>query len=152
MLRAMDASASALTAERLRLELIAQNLANAYTTRTPGGGPYRRQVPVFAPRAAFPDVLRAAWWRGLGVGAVGTSWPVPQGVQVVGVAQDPSPLRRVYDPTHPDADAEGFVTLPNVDPVREMVELVVATRAYEANVAAFNAAKYMALRALELGR
>lgn len=151
MLRAMAASASALTAERLRLELIAQNLANAFTTRTADGGPYRRQVPVFAPRLTFGDALRAAWWRRLG-------WPaapgaaVPAGVQVVGVLADGSPFRRVYDPGHPDADAEGYVTLPNVDPVREMVELVVATRAYEANVAAFNAAKYMALRALEMGR
>lgn len=157
MLRAMAASASALTAERLRMELIAQNLANVYTTRTAAGGPYRRQVPVFAPRAPFADLLRLAW-RGSGAAARGPAggWgagaAVPAGVQVVAVAQDASPFRRVYHPGHPDADADGYVLLPNVDPVREMVDLLAATRAYEANVAAFNAAKYMALRALEMGR
>lgn len=151
MLGAMSASASALTAERLRMELIAQNLANVYTTRTPEGGPYRRQVPVFAPRGSFPDWLRASLARRLPPG-VGPWSAGPAGVQVVAVTRDASPLPRVYDPGHPDADADGFVTLPNVDPVAEMVNLIAATRAYEANVAAFNAAKQMALRALELGR
>lgn len=152
MFRALEASASALTAERLRMELIAQNLANAHSTRTADGGPYRRQVAIFAPRAAFGDLLRAALARQLPVAVAGRAALAPAGVQVVGVVEDPSPLRRIYDPGHPDADAEGYVTLPNVDPVEEMVNLVAATRAYEANVAAFNAAKEMALRALELGR
>jgi len=149
---AMAASASALTAERLRMELIAQNLANLQTTRTPAGGPYRRQLPVFAPRVDFAAALRAALGRGAPWPAALGRQAIPAGVQVLAVVEDPSPPRRVYAPGHPDADAEGYVLLPNVDPVEEMVNLLEATRAYEANVAAFNAAKFMALRALEIGR
>jgi len=125
---AIDISASALTAERLRLDVIAENLANAGTTRTAEGGPYRRKVVLFAPR-----------------GGVG-------GVRVVGIARDPSPFRLRYDPGHPDADAAGYVRLPNVDVVKEMVDLITATRAYEANVTAIGAAKAMFQRALDIGR
>jgi len=142
----MDVSASGLTAERLRLELIANNIANAETTRTAEGGPYRRQVPVFQPRsrgafAAFLDAYRSGSAHGPG-----------DGVRVVGVVRDQSPPRMRYDPSHPDADDEGYVAMPNVDVVTEMVDLVSASRAYEANVSAIEAAKRMALRALEIGR
>ncbi|HPT83281.1 MAG TPA: flagellar basal body rod protein FlgC [Limnochordia bacterium] len=135
-------AASGLTAERLRMDTIASNLANANTTRTPEGGPYRRQVPVFAP------ILDQAMQRG----AAPRSSFSGGGVQVVGVISDPTPPRRVYDPQHPDADADGYVDMPNVNVVTEMVDLITATRAYEANIVALNSAKSMAMRALEIGR
>lgn len=139
--RAFRISASGLTAERLRMDTIANNLANAETTRTPEGGPYRRQVPVFAPildRAMGPSFSRQGH-RG-------------QGVRVVAIVEDESEPRLVYDPQHPDANGDGYVAMPNVNVVREMVDLVSATRAYEANITALNAAKQMAQRALEIGR
>lgn len=134
---AIAISGSALTAERLRLDLIAHNLANISTTRTAEGGPYRRKVAIFEER------LRETVNRGQFPG---------NGVQVAAIAEDTSPLQLVYDPQHPDADASGYVAYPNVHVVNEMVGLVTATRAYEANVVAINAAKEMVLRALEIGR
>ncbi|MGE5507102.1 MAG: flagellar basal body rod protein FlgC [Chitinophagales bacterium] len=135
----LEVSASALTAERLRLDVIANNLANANTTRTPGGGPYRRQVVVFGAREE-----------------AGAGWPLAErpgaGVRVVGIRPDTTPFRRIYNPGHPDADAEGYVQMPNVDPVVEMVDLMAAARAYEANVTVINETKGMAQRALELLR
>lgn len=145
LFRAIETSASGLTAERLRLDTIANNLANANTTRGPNGGPYRRQVPVFAPRTAgnpFSSILAAA----------GVHGQVGRGVRVVAVVEDSSPPKMTYDPGHPDADANGYVARPNVDVVTEMVDMIAATRAYEANVTAINAAKTMALRALDIGR
>lgn len=142
MFGAIDAAASGLTAERLRLDIISNNIANANTTRTAGGGAYRRQMVVFQPRtdqASFLQVLNKQITAG-------------QGVKVSGVVQDQSPLRRVYDPQHPDANSEGYVEMPNVHIVTEMVDMITATRSYEANVAAVNAAKSMALKALEIGR
>lgn len=136
-------AASGLTAERLRQDTIANNIANAETTRSSDGGPYRRQVPVFAP---ILDQSMHGARSPLQRGAQG------QGVQVVGVISDPSPPRMVYDPQHPDADADGYVAKPNVHVVKEMVDLITATRAYEANIAAVNSAKSMAQRALEIGR
>lgn len=136
-------SASGLTAERLRMDTIANNLANANTTRSLEGGPYRRQVPVFAP------ILERTMQRG------SSPWPRTasgQGVRVVGVFSDPSPPRLVYDPQHPDADGDGYVEMPNVHVVKEMVDLITAARSYEANVEALNAARSMALKALEIGR
>lgn len=124
-----DISASGLSAQRVRLDTIASNLANVETTRTPHGGPYRRLLPVFASRGRNPA-----------------------GVEVIGIAVDPRDPRRVYQPGHPDADTDGFVAYPNVNIVEEMVDLVSATRSYEANAAAYDAAKTMAQRALDLGR
>ncbi|MDN5346742.1 MAG: flagellar basal-body rod protein FlgC [Clostridia bacterium] len=140
LLQAMAISASGLTAERLRLDIIANNLANISTTRTPRGGPYRRQVPVFAER------LRQE------LGRPDPNRPPGYGVQVVAIAEDNTPPRLIYDPTHPDADERGYVALPNINVVNEMVDMITATRAYEANVTAINAAKAMALKALEIGR
>lgn len=128
-------SGSGLTAERLRLDLISNNIANINTTRTAEGGPYRREVPVFAQR-----LERAC--RGF-QGA---------GVQVTAVLKDPSPPRMVHEPGHLDANAEGFVAYPNVDINREFIDLISASRAYEANAAALDAAKKIAQRALEMGR
>ena len=133
MLDALDVSASGLLAQRQRLNLIAQNLANVNTTRDAAGRPvpYQRQVAV----------LQAAPLPGAG-GAVG--------VALVGVAADPAPFRRVYDPTHPDADPQGYVNFPNVDVLTETVDALAATRAYEANITAIDATKSMTTAALRI--
>ena len=135
MFRAMDINASALGAQRLRLDLIAANIANANTTRTPEGGPYRRKVPVFA-----EELQQASDRYGL------------SGVRVLAVMEDQSPFRQVYDPAHPDANAEGYVLYPNVNIVNEMVNLMEAGRAYDANVTAFNMSKEMFKAALSIGK
>ena len=144
-MKSMAISGSALTAGRLRLDVIANNIANANTTRTAQGGPYRRQTVVLAHRGEqiqwmFPGMdPQSGEFKG-------------RGVRVVGIAQDNSPFKRMYNPGHPDADANGYVSLPNVNTVTEMVDLMAATRAYEANVAAIGAARQMAQRALEMGK
>jgi flagellar basal-body rod protein FlgC len=128
-------SGSGMTAERVRMDVIAENLANADTTRTSAGGPYRRKEVVLEAKGSggsFADVLG--------------------GVQVAGVVNDPSPDRRVYEPGHPDADKQGFVTLPNVDSVTEMVDLITASRGYEADVQAMNTSKSMFSKALDVLR
>lgn len=136
LFRAIEISASALTAQRLRLDTIANNLANAHTTRSEGGVPFQRQLVVLAPRRG---PVEADGFDGAGV-------------RVQAIVRDQSPPRLVYDPAHPDADARGYVAYPNVQPVTEMVNLIDASRAYEANVTALQAAKEMALRALDIGR
>jgi flagellar basal-body rod protein FlgC len=146
---ALDVSASGLSAERLRMDVTAENLANAQTTRGAGGGPYRRREVVLQEQAAsFGATLAAA------TGAVGRgpSSGAPSGVEVAGIVQDPAPDRLVYDPGHPDANARGYVRLPNVNPVTEMVDLISASRGYEANVTAMQAAKSMFSKTLELLR
>ena len=142
----LSISGSGMTAERLRMDVIAENLANADTTRGADGLPYRRKEVVLeqAGQSSFSDVLGAA--------AVGGGGQAPGGVQVVGVVNDPSPLRRVYDPGNPDADKNGYVSMPNVQPVTEMVDLITATRGYEANVQALDAAKQMFTRSLDVLR
>lgn len=141
--RSIDIAASGLTAERLRMDIISNNIANVSSTRTEGGGPYRRQMPVFAPREAesFADVFNRA-----------QNQMSSEGVRVVGITKDTSPFKRVYDPHHPDADKDGYVNMPNVNVVAEMVDMISASRSYEANVTVINAAKSMALKALEIGR
>ena len=142
----LEISASGLTAERLRMDVSAENLANAQTTRGTDGQPYRRKEVILqeAP-GSFGASLSAA--MGSGRGANGG------GVHVAGVVEDTAtPLKRVYDPGHPDADAQGYVSMPNVDTVTEMVDLISAQRAYEANVTAMQAAKQMFSRTLELLR
>jgi len=129
----MDISASGLTAQRLRLDTIANNLANAETTRTVDGTPYRRQVPVF--REVLDGIS----------GDFG-------GVEVVEIVKDQSPFRMVYDPGHPDANPEGYVLYPNVNPVIEMTDMISATRSYEANLSVMNACKSMFLKALDISR
>lgn len=129
LMSTLRVSATGLSAERLRMDLIADNLANANSTRTAAGTPYRRKVAVFTP-------IEDGWG----------------GVQVTAITYDNTPPRVVYDPGHPDADASGYVTYPNVEMVHEMVDLITASRAYEANITAFNAAKGMILRTLEIGR
>lgn len=142
----LSISGSGMTAERLRMDVIAENLANADTTRGANGRPYRRKEVVLeqAGGQSFTEALGAASSAAGGQSA--------GGVRVVGVVDDQSPPRRVYDPGHPDADKNGYVTLPNVQPVAEMVDLITATRGYEANVQALNAAKSMFTRALDILR
>jgi flagellar basal-body rod protein FlgC len=138
---AMRISASGLSAERLRMDTIASNIANATTTRGDDGRPYVRKVAVFQENLT----------RELNREGSGTTKKL-LGVKAVGVKEDTSPLRRVFDPSHPDADDEGYVTMPNVNILNEMADMIAATRAYEANVNAINAEKGMFMKALEIGR
>jgi flagellar basal-body rod protein FlgC len=143
MFDALEISASGLTAERMRMNVVAENLANAQTTRGADGQPYRRKEVVLQERGGFGAAL---------AGAMAARGARAGGVQVAQVAEDQTPLKRVYDPGHPDADAEGYVQMPNVDAVSEMVDLISAQRAYEANVTAMQAAKQMFAKTLELLR
>ncbi len=131
----MSINATGMTANRLRIDVISNNIANAETTRTNMGEPYRRKFTVFS------EYLRR----------VGSGY-VPSGVRVVKIQEDPSPFKMVYDPSHPDADENGYVRMPNVNVLREMVDLINAQRAYEANVSAFNTVKSMINSALQIGR
>lgn len=140
---ALHTSSSGLAAQRLRMNLISGNLANINTTRTDTGGPYRRKEPVFAaqvPNPSFGEMLSSQ-----------NDQQLPQ-VKVVEIIEDQrSPLMK-YDPGHPDADLDGYVAMPNINLMEEMVNLISATRSYEANVTAVKAAKEMARKALEIGR
>jgi flagellar basal-body rod protein FlgC len=140
---ALGISASGLTAERMRMDVTAENLANAQTTRTAEGGPYRRKEVVLQQAPA------QGGFAGRLATAMGSRGGRPGGVEV---AEDASAPRQVYDPGHPDADANGYVAMPNVDTVAEMVDLIAASRAYEANVTAMNAAKQMYTKTLDLLR
>ncbi len=140
----MDTSTSGLTAQRLRLDVISQNIANANTTRTPEGGPYRRKAVLFESinnnEGSFRNIL---------------SQKVASrnnGVRVSAVVEDQTPFPVVYDPTHPDANAQGYVEQPNVNIVTEMVNMISASRSYEANVTAFNNMKTMINSALSIGK
>lgn len=144
ILSTLSISASGMTAERLRMDVIADNLANVNTTRTPEGGAYKRHRVIFAPRQGeFGGILARA--QNSGAGLLG-------GVRVLGVEADAAPPRRVYDPGHPDARPDGYVEMPNISTVTEMVDMMTATRAYEANVAAVQSAKQMAMKALDISR
>ena len=143
---AIDVAGSGLAAERLRMDVTAGNLANAQTTQGADGQPYRRREVVLQEAQAggqsFGSILASA---------SASASPV-SGVQVAGIVEDPAAPRKVYDPGHPDADAQGYVSLPNVNPVTEMVDLIGASRTYEANVTAMQAAKQLFSKTLELLR
>lgn len=147
MFSAFNVNASGMTAQRLRMDTIAENVANASTTRTEDGTPYVRKIVTFATKGAdtssnFHKVLRGA-----------TAAYVGQGVKVNGIYEDTeSEQNMVYDPAHPDADENGYVTYPNVNIVTEMTNLIDASRAYEANATAFNASKSMAQQGLQLSQ
>lgn len=151
---ALEIAASGLSAERLRMDVISNNIANANTTRSPAGGPYRRQLVVMDARPSFAQALAQAQASGEQVqsGPLDALDTVGRGVRVVQVLPDQRPFKVKYDPTHPDADESGYVQLPNVDTVTEMVDLISASRAYEANVTALNAFKSMVTTALQIGR
>jgi flagellar basal-body rod protein FlgC len=139
---ALDISVSGVTAERVAMELIASNLANINTTRTIYGGPYRRRVPVFMEKnVSFAGELSAAEGRIYGKGG---------GVEVVDVTEDSTPFPKVYKPDHPDADAEGFLSLPNVNMSTEMTDMIYVSRVYQANITAFNATKKMISDTLQI--
>lgn len=126
----IDVSASGLTAERLHMDVIANNIANANTTRAPGGGPFKRQLLVLAEQ---PDSANNDGYNGDTGG----------GVTVQQIANDTSPDKLVYDPSHPDADAQGFVHMPNIEVVKEMVDMISASRGYQANVTAIQEARQL---------
>lgn len=146
MFSAFNINATGMTAQRYRMDIISQNVANANTTRTADGTPYRRQVVVFAEKpgqTAFSHVLgKAAYNHGYS----------GNGVKVSGVYEDyKTEMNMVYDPSHPDADENGYVLGPNVNIVTEMTNMIDASRAYEANATAFSASKSMALQGLNIG-
>ncbi len=147
-LSSLDISGSALTAQRLRMDVISQNIANANTTRTENGETYRRRAVVFSERpgtATFSSFLNRAQEEQ-------RDQVAGRGVVVSSIETDMSDLKTEYDPSHPDADENGYVRYPNVNEVTEMVDMMAATRAYEASITALNATKNMALKALEIGR
>jgi flagellar basal-body rod protein FlgC len=134
-------SSTALKAQQIRLNTVSSNLANVETTQTPEGGPYRRKSVVFkSDGSLFSDNLDQEM-----KGAV-------QGVKVTRIVSDKQPPRIIYNPGHPDANEEGYVSMPNINSLEEMADMVSATRAYEANINSIQASKRMALKALEIGR
>ncbi|MEK0316046.1 flagellar basal body rod protein FlgC [Cohnella sp. 56] len=146
ILGSFDISASALTAQRLRMDVISSNIANAETTRASYVNgkfvPYRRKMVEIAPvDTTFKNMLNDK------LDATGA-----QGVKVTSITDDETPFKQVYNPTHPDADANGMVSMPNVDVLKEMVDMISATRSYEASVTALNASKSMFSKTLEIGR
>lgn len=140
----LEVSGSALAAERWRAEVASANMANAETTRTPQGGAYRRQLVVFRARTAAPFPALLAGLKRSGIGEP------EQGVRIDQVVSDPTPLPRRYEPGHPDADASGYVTYPNVNPVMEMTDLLSAVRSYQLNASAVQAAKNMIQQSLQI--
>jgi len=147
MFDALNVSATGLTAERLRMDVTAENLANAQTTRGADGQPYKRKEVVLGQAASggFGTQLAAA----MGGSQSGTA---PGGVEVQAITEDAAPGKLVYDPGHPDANADGYVQMPNVDTVSEMVDLITASRSYEANVTAMQSAKQMFSKTLDILR
>ncbi len=144
MFDSLEIASSGLSAQRLRLKVISSNIANVNTTRTPGGGPYRRKDVIFGALPSHKSFLEELKDRTPDDGA--------RHVKVLGVTEDSKPARMVYEPGHPDANEEGFVAMPNIDIVEEMTNLMVARRSFEANIAAMNATKQMISKALEIGR
>lgn len=134
-----------MSAQRIRMDVAAENIANIDTTRTQNGGPYQRKDVVFESFGSFDQALRSA---SRGQGLTGQR----AGVRVAAIIEDDREMKRVYNPEHPDADADGFVTMPNVDLLKETVDSMSATRSYEANVTALNAMKLMAQKALDIGK
>ena len=135
LISGIDVTAGALNAQKTRLDIVAQNIANAQTTRTPNGGPYQRQVVSFE-----TELLRR------------TGGATLQGVKVASIAPDRTPGQQVYNPQHPDAGADGLVTMPNVNLSFEMVDLITASRTYEANLSVVKNARQMAMKTLQIGK
>ncbi|MEG1847791.1 MAG: flagellar basal body rod protein FlgC [Lachnospiraceae bacterium] len=144
MFTAFDINASGLTAQQYRMDIISENVANANTTRTEDGTPYRRKLVTFEEKGSqtpFSRVLNRA-----------TDQYSGKGVKVSSVVEDKTEGHKAYDPAHPDADADGYVTYPNVNIVAEMTDLIDASRAFEANATAFTASKSIAMKGLEMGQ
>lgn len=138
---ALSISAGGLDAQRQRMNTVASNLANASTTRTPDGGPYKRKDVVFesVPVSSFESALNIKMEEA-------------RGVRVAGVVEDKKEPKLVYDPSHPDSNKDGYVAFPNINVIEEMANMMAATRSYESNVAAINATKSMSMKALEIGK
>jgi len=137
--QALDISVSAIYANRTHMEVISSNLANINTTRTVQGGPYRRKIPVFSEKPLeFAEALSSAESKLSG------------GIEVNEIVDDPTPFQKVFNPGHPDADSEGFVSLPNVSMAKEMVDMVYVSKVYEANITAYNATKKMEQETLQI--
>lgn len=149
-LSSMNVVASGLTAQQLRLDVVAENITNANTTRTEAGGAYRRKMVVFEAvpgRDSFRDVFART------AGTVSNQgYENAGGVRVTQIVEDPSDLKLIFDPTHPDANEDGYVELPNVDTIKEMSDAMAATQAYSANVTALNTLKAVIAKGLEIGR
>lgn len=151
MFDSLNINASALTAQRLRMDVVSSNIANASSTRgrfvDGKWEPYQRKMVVLEPRQSqFGQIFQGEIGKKIGA-------PGPfQGVRVTQIREDETPFKLVYDPSHPDRDENGYVRMPNVDLSKEMVDLLAASRSYEANVTAFNTGKSLVLKALELGR
>lgn len=141
LISGVDITASALNAEKTRLDIIAENIANAQTTHGPDGGPYQRQIVTFE-----SELMKHQADDGTAVG------PMLQGVQVAGITRDPTPGQKVFDPQNPDAGPDGTVAMPNVNLAYEMVDLITASRAYEANLSVVHNARQMANKALDIGK
>ena len=146
-LSSMNVVGSGLTAQQLRLDVISENVTNQSTTRTEAGGPYRRKMVVFEEQGRQTP-FQAALARARGELPEGQEG----GVRVTAIVEDPSDFKLVYDPTHPDANAEGYVEMPNVDLIKEMSDAMAASQAYSANVTAFNVLKEVVARGLEIGQ
>jgi len=139
LISGIDVTASALNAQKTRLDIVAQNIANAQTTRGPDGQPYQRKLVSFE-----TELVRQS--------GDATGGPALQSVRVGTISNDQTPGERIYDPQHPDASADGYVQMPNVKMVYEMIDLMTASRAYEANLSVVKNSRQMALRALEIGK
>ena len=163
MFSSLAISASGLRAQRIRQNIIASNLANAETTRTKEGGPYKRQIAVLKENTLDPEkrfVFGPEKMQGFTTHDNHIAIPSPglplgkdhvgSGVEVVSIDQDSTPPKLIYDPSHPDADPQGYVAMPNINVVQEMTDMITATRSYEASVTAMNSAKSMLMKALEI--
>ncbi len=163
MFSGLSISASGLRAQRIRQNVIASNLANAETTRTKEGGPYKRQMVVLRenpvdPDKSFvfgPDRMQGFTTHDNHIPIPDSGTPIDKdnvgsGVEVAAIEQDPTPPRLVYDPSHPDADPQGYVAMPNINVVQEMTDMITATRSYEASVTAMNSTKTMLMKAMDI--
>ena len=146
-LSSLNISGSGLTASKLRMDVISENIANASTTKTQDGGPYRRKMVVYEPASNEDNSFASMFHKNMS-----TSTSNLQGVKVTAIVEDQTPFTSKYDPTNPDANAQGYVQMPNVDQVTETLDMMSVTRAYDANLTALNAVKEMASKALEIGR
>lgn len=146
-LNSLSINGSALTASRLRMDVISENIANATTTRTENGGPYRRKMVVYEPASNENSSFASMFQKN-----IDNQSSSAKGVKATAIVEDQTPFTTKYDPTNPDANAQGYVLMPNVDPVTETLDMMSVTRAYDANLTALNAVKEMASKALEIGR
>ena len=146
-LQSLNISASGLTAQRQRMDIISENLANKDATRTQNGGPYRRKMVVFTSTNTSNSLFNKMLYNN--INDINNSNQV-RGVEVSQIIEDQEPFKLSYDPTHPDANEDGYVELPNVDSLKETVDMMEAVRSYQANITALNAIKQMASKALEI--